>query len=250
MGCSVGWRCSSDPVLLWLWCRPVATAPIRPLARELPHAVRAALEKAKRQKTKQNKKPKRTKKPPKPQRNPKKPHALFHHINISHIFFTSPFLSLEPHSPTIQMAVAALLLGFSLLSCFQPPKFILYTLLPEQFPLYKNFHQLYKFQNQIQIIEGSKEYLWVSGLCLPLKLQPVIITTSQIFYKHVMLSCTFTFAYSTLSPWRTHLTFWTISIILPKLGSGITVSGPFRLPWLGPFLPSSSCTNLYSICVL
>ena len=39
-----------DPALLWLWCRPAATAPIRPLAWEPPYAMEAALEKAKRQK--------------------------------------------------------------------------------------------------------------------------------------------------------------------------------------------------------
>ena len=33
------------PALLWLWCRPAAAAPIRPLAWELPHAVGAALKK-------------------------------------------------------------------------------------------------------------------------------------------------------------------------------------------------------------
>ena len=32
-----------NPALLWLWCRPVATAPIRPLAWELPYATDAAL---------------------------------------------------------------------------------------------------------------------------------------------------------------------------------------------------------------
>ena len=32
-----------DPTLLWLWCRPAATASIPPLALELPHAVGAAL---------------------------------------------------------------------------------------------------------------------------------------------------------------------------------------------------------------
>ena len=36
-----GW----DPTLLWLWCRPAATAPIRPLARELPYTSGAALKK-------------------------------------------------------------------------------------------------------------------------------------------------------------------------------------------------------------
>ena len=61
--CSVGWgcgvavncgidhRCGSDLALLWLWCRLVATAPIRPLTWERPYAVAMAL---KRQKAKKN----------------------------------------------------------------------------------------------------------------------------------------------------------------------------------------------------
>ena len=36
----------SDPELLWLWCRLVATAPIQPLAWEPPYATGAALKKA------------------------------------------------------------------------------------------------------------------------------------------------------------------------------------------------------------
>ena len=47
-GCDVDQRHSSDPVLLWLWRRPAATTPIRPLAWEPPNAVGVAL---KRQKT-------------------------------------------------------------------------------------------------------------------------------------------------------------------------------------------------------
>ena len=50
MSCGVGRRRGSDPMLLWLWHRLVATAPIRPLAWEPPCAEGAALEKAKRQK--------------------------------------------------------------------------------------------------------------------------------------------------------------------------------------------------------
>ena len=38
----------SDLALLWLWCRPAAVAPIRPLAWEPPHAVGAALKKKKK----------------------------------------------------------------------------------------------------------------------------------------------------------------------------------------------------------
>ena len=56
MSCGVGCRCGSDPVLLWLWHRLVATAPIRPLAWESPYAVGAAQEIAKRQKAKKKKK--------------------------------------------------------------------------------------------------------------------------------------------------------------------------------------------------
>ena len=54
MSCGIGRRRGLDPSLLWLWCRLVATAPIRPLAWEPPHAM--AL---KRQKTKQNKQTKK-----------------------------------------------------------------------------------------------------------------------------------------------------------------------------------------------
>ena len=44
-----------DPALLWLWCRPAAIAPIRPLAWEPPYAAEVALEMAKRQKKKKKK---------------------------------------------------------------------------------------------------------------------------------------------------------------------------------------------------
>ena len=52
MNCGVGCRLSSDPTLLWLWSRLVATAPIRPLAWEPPYASGAALEKGKKTKQK------------------------------------------------------------------------------------------------------------------------------------------------------------------------------------------------------
>ena len=45
-----------DPTLLWLRCRPAATAPIRPLSWEPPDAAGAAL---KRQKRKKQKAPRR-----------------------------------------------------------------------------------------------------------------------------------------------------------------------------------------------
>ena len=45
MSCGVGHKRGSDPALLWLRRRPVATAPIRPLAWEPPYATGAALEK-------------------------------------------------------------------------------------------------------------------------------------------------------------------------------------------------------------
>ena len=48
MSCGVGQRHSSDLALLWLWCRPAAVGPIRPLAWESPYAAGAALKKKKR----------------------------------------------------------------------------------------------------------------------------------------------------------------------------------------------------------
>ena len=56
MSFSVGCRRGLDPVLLWFWCRPAATAPIRPLAWEPPYATSVALEKTKRPKKKKKKK--------------------------------------------------------------------------------------------------------------------------------------------------------------------------------------------------
>ena len=45
MNCGVGGRRGLDPALLGLWCRPAATAPIRPLVWEPPHALGVALKK-------------------------------------------------------------------------------------------------------------------------------------------------------------------------------------------------------------
>ena len=55
MSCGVGRRRGSDLVLLWLWCRPAATAPIRPLAWESAYATGAALEKPTAKKPKKKK---------------------------------------------------------------------------------------------------------------------------------------------------------------------------------------------------
>ena len=43
MSCGVVRRCGWDPVLLWLWCRPVDAAPIQHLAWEPPYASDEAL---------------------------------------------------------------------------------------------------------------------------------------------------------------------------------------------------------------
>ena len=50
--CSVGHRCVSDLVLLWLWPRLAGAAPIQPLAWKLPYAVDAALKRKKRKEKK------------------------------------------------------------------------------------------------------------------------------------------------------------------------------------------------------
>ena len=56
MSCGVGRRSGSHPELLWLWQRPVATAPIGLLAWEPPYTVGAGQEMAKRQTNKQTNK--------------------------------------------------------------------------------------------------------------------------------------------------------------------------------------------------
>ena len=43
VSCGIGCRCGLDLVLLWLWCRPVALAPIHPLAWKPPYATGMAL---------------------------------------------------------------------------------------------------------------------------------------------------------------------------------------------------------------
>ena len=50
MSCCVVLRHGSVLVLLWLWCRPAAAAPIRPLAWEPPYAVGAAFKRQKKKK--------------------------------------------------------------------------------------------------------------------------------------------------------------------------------------------------------
>ena len=52
MSCGVGHICGLDPLVLWLWRRLAARAPIRPLAWEPPYASGSALEKAKIQEKK------------------------------------------------------------------------------------------------------------------------------------------------------------------------------------------------------
>ena len=55
MSCGIGCRSGLDPMLLWFWHRPVATAPIQPLAWEPPYAEGAAQEMAKKEKKKKKK---------------------------------------------------------------------------------------------------------------------------------------------------------------------------------------------------
>ena len=53
VSCGIGCRHSSDPPLLWLRCRPAATALIRPVPQESPYAAGAALEKDKKKRQKE-----------------------------------------------------------------------------------------------------------------------------------------------------------------------------------------------------
>ena len=72
MSCGVGCRHGSDPALLWLWHRPVATALIGPLAWEPPYAAGAAQEIATT--TTKTKRPKKKNKTKQKKRNKSKEH--------------------------------------------------------------------------------------------------------------------------------------------------------------------------------
>ena len=56
MSCGVGQRCGSDLALLWLWRRPAAIAPIRPIAWESPYATSVPPPKKKDKRQKERKK--------------------------------------------------------------------------------------------------------------------------------------------------------------------------------------------------
>ena len=56
MSCGVGLRRGSDPVLLWLWCRPTSVAAIWPLDWECPYAAGVALKSKKKKKKGKEKK--------------------------------------------------------------------------------------------------------------------------------------------------------------------------------------------------
>ena len=60
MSYGIGDRSASDPKLLWLWCRPAATAPIRPLVWEFPCAAGSGPRKGKKKKKKKKKRQKKT----------------------------------------------------------------------------------------------------------------------------------------------------------------------------------------------
>ena len=53
MSCGVGHRHGLDVAWLWVWCRPVATGPIEPLAWEHPYATDVTLKKQKKRKKKE-----------------------------------------------------------------------------------------------------------------------------------------------------------------------------------------------------
>ena len=56
MTCGVGLTRGSDVALLWLWCRPVVTALIQPLAWQPPYVMGVALKIQNKQTNKKNKK--------------------------------------------------------------------------------------------------------------------------------------------------------------------------------------------------
>ena len=56
MSCGVGYRHGSDLALLWLWCRPAATALTQPVAWEPLYATGVALKRQKKKKSERERK--------------------------------------------------------------------------------------------------------------------------------------------------------------------------------------------------
>ena len=54
LSCGIGRIGGLDLVLLWLWCRWAAAAPIQPLVQELPYAANVALKGKKKKKRRKN----------------------------------------------------------------------------------------------------------------------------------------------------------------------------------------------------
>ena len=54
MSSDVGGRRGSNPVSLWLWCRPAAPAPVQPLVWKLPYAVGTAIKRQGEKKKERN----------------------------------------------------------------------------------------------------------------------------------------------------------------------------------------------------
>ena len=55
VSCGVGCRQGSDPALLWLWCKPAATALTRSVAEKPPYATGTALKRPKKKKENKSK---------------------------------------------------------------------------------------------------------------------------------------------------------------------------------------------------
>ena len=109
MSCGVGRRHSSDPVWLWLWRRPAATAPIGPLAWEPLYAAGAALEMAKRQKDKKKKKKKSKEQfSGATERNHAihlNPHSCHHVIPLCHEISIISFTNLKSNEYTLNFLI-------------------------------------------------------------------------------------------------------------------------------------------------
>ena len=111
MSCDVGHRCGLDPRLLWLWHRPVATAPIRPpsLGTSICHS---CLEKTKKDQKKKKK-------------NKILPSLLIDVLLLSYILNHSLFLpfflyllsSFSPPPPTFFLLLNSFSVSFCLSLC-------------------------------------------------------------------------------------------------------------------------------------
>ena len=138
MSCGVGRRHSSNPMLLWLWCRPAAAALGAPLAWEPPYASDVAL---KRQKKKE--------------RERERDEYVFH-------FCHGPSTLLQPDHPQVSPVI---MLGTE---CLSPPRIHILNPYPPTLVMIlggETFGRELELDEGMWVVKRGRDRGWLSPPC-------------------------------------------------------------------------------------